>query len=57
MISNSSSKEINKMYKGLTVDAHITTITAPRMINQKNSGRQYVEEYIITNYIPKSKCE
>ena len=49
MLSNSSSSELNKMYEKIS-GVEITTVSAMRLINQKNIGRTYVDEYIITNY-------
>jgi DNA adenine methylase (dam) len=50
MLSNSSSPELNRMYVEIP-GVKITTVSALRLINQKNIGRTYVNEYVITNYI------
>lgn len=51
MLSNSSSPDLNEMYESIP-NISIKSVYATRLINQKNIGRQIVEEYVITNYTP-----
>jgi DNA adenine methylase len=51
MLSNSSCQELNDMYESINnVDIH--TVSALRLINQKNIGRTFVDEFVILNYKP-----
>ena len=48
MISNSNTDYIKHLYSAATFN--ISTVTAPRFVNCKASGRKPVEELLITNY-------
>ena len=49
MLSNSSSPKLNDMYESIP-GVSIKTVSALRLINQKNIGRAFVNEYVIINY-------
>lgn len=52
MMSNSACKEIKELYS----EFHIFTIKVGRAINAKGGDRGKIDEYVVTNYLPKESA-